>query len=162
MFDKDGLIEATSTDLSPAQRPYAHDMPPSTDLVETIESFKPTALFGLSTRGGAFDRRVVETMTALNPRPIIFALSNPTAKAECIAEQAYHWSKGTALFAAGVQFTDIEYDGRTFHPGQANNFYIFPAIGLATAERPREIRPWIEAMLYTPEYGHGTTEGIHP
>ncbi|QXQ07408.1 NAD-dependent malic enzyme [Sphingosinicellaceae bacterium] len=215
MFDKHGLVEASRGDLTPAQRRYAHDAAPSTDFVATIESFKPTALLGLSTQGGAFDQRVVETMTALNPRPIIFALSNPTEKAECTAEQAYNWSKGTALFAAGVQFADVDYEGRRYHAGQANNFYIFPAIGLATyavrptrltdacfivaaeacadqvgddlrdagmlfprqvnilavevatatrvaefmfdtglatVERPREIGPWIEAMLYKPDY----------
>jgi malate dehydrogenase (oxaloacetate-decarboxylating)(NADP+) len=82
----------------------------------------------------------VEAMSGLNERPIIFALSNPTDKAECSAEQAYTWSKGRALYAAGVQFPDVTVNGQTFHPGQANNFYIFPAVGLATyAARPRRL-----------------------
>ncbi len=107
---------------------------------KTIERLKPTILIGVSTKGGAFDQRVVEAMSRLNDRPIIFALSNPTDKAECTAEQAYTWSKGKALFAAGVQFPDVTFNGKTFHPGQANNFYIFPAIGLATyAARPRRL-----------------------
>src|SRR6202043_774554 len=93
-----------------------------------------------STRGGAFNQRVVEAMSRLNERPIIFALSNPTDKAECSAEQAYTWSNGKALYAAGVQFPDVTMNGKTFHPGQANNFYIFPAIGLATyVARPRRL-----------------------
>ena len=71
-------------------------------------------------------------MSRINERPIIFALSNPTDKAECSAEQAYAWSKGKALFAAGVQFPSVEVGGEIFHPGQANNFYIYPAIALAT------------------------------
>jgi malate dehydrogenase (oxaloacetate-decarboxylating)(NADP+) len=140
MFDIDGLLEPSRADLSDAQKVYAHQAAPSKDLVQTIEALKPTVLIGVSTKGGAFTQRVVEAMSRLNPRPIIFALSNPTDKAECTAEQAYTWSKGQALYAAGVQFPDVTVGGTTFHPGQANNFYIFPAIGLATyVARPRRI-----------------------
>jgi malate dehydrogenase (oxaloacetate-decarboxylating)(NADP+) len=140
MFDIDGLLEPSRADLSEAQKVYAHKAAPSRDLVQTIETLKPTVLIGVSTKGGAFNQRVVEAMSRLNERPIIFALSNPTDKAECSAEQAYTWSNGKALFAAGVQFPDVTIDGRIFHPGQANNFYIFPAIGLATyVARPRRI-----------------------
>jgi len=140
MFDIDGLLEPSRAGLSDAQKVYAHKAQPSKDLGKTIETLKPTVLVGVSTKGGAFNQRVVETMSRLNERPIIFALSNPTDKAECTAEQAYTWSKGKALYAAGVQFPDVIVDGKTFHPGQANNFYIFPAIGLATyVARPRRI-----------------------
>src|SRR6266436_7238927 len=140
LFDIDGLLEPSRADLSDAQTPYAHKAEPSKDLVKTIETLKPTILIGVSTKGGAFNERVVEAMSRLNERPIIFALSNPTDKAECSAEQAYTWSKGKALFAAGVQFPDVTLNGRSYHPGQANNFYIFPAVGLATyATRPRRI-----------------------
>jgi malate dehydrogenase (oxaloacetate-decarboxylating)(NADP+) len=140
MFDIDGLLEPSRTGLSDAQKVYAHKAAPSKDLVQTIETLKPTVLIGVSTKGGAFTQPVVEAMSRLNPRPIIFALSNPTDKAECTAEQAYTWSKGQALYAAGVQFPDVTVGGTTFHPGQANNFYIFPAIGLATyVARPRRL-----------------------
>ncbi|APR76012.1 NAD-dependent malic enzyme [Minicystis rosea] len=140
MFDVDGLLEPSRTDLSDTQRLYAHEAKPSKDLVETIAALKPTVLIGVSTTGGAFTQRVVETMSRLNERPIIFALSNPTDRAECSAEQAYTWSKGKALYAAGVQFPDVTVNGKTFHPGQANNFYVFPAIGLATyVARPKRI-----------------------
>jgi malate dehydrogenase (oxaloacetate-decarboxylating)(NADP+) len=140
MFDIDGLLEPSRADLSEAQKVYAHKAAPSKDLVKTIETLKPTVLVGVSTKGGAFSQRAVEAMSRLNERPIIFALSNPTDKAECSAEQAYAWSNGKALYAAGVQFPDVTMDGKTFRPGQANNFYIFPAIGLATyAARPRRI-----------------------
>jgi malate dehydrogenase (oxaloacetate-decarboxylating)(NADP+) len=140
MFDIDGLLEPSRTNLSPEQKVYAHPSPPSKDLVATIERLKPTVLIGVSTTGGAFSQKVVEAMSRLNERPIIFALSNPTNKAECSAEQAYTWSKGKALFAAGVQFDDVKLNGQTFHPGQANNFYIFPAVGLATYVcRPRRL-----------------------
>jgi malate dehydrogenase (oxaloacetate-decarboxylating)(NADP+) len=103
MFDIDGLLEPSRAGLSDAQKVYAHKAQPSKDLGKTIETLKPTVLVGVSTKGGAFNQRVVETMSRLNERPLIFALSNPTDKAECTAEQAYTWSKGKALYAAGVQ-----------------------------------------------------------
>jgi malate dehydrogenase (oxaloacetate-decarboxylating)(NADP+) len=140
MFDVNGLLEPSRHDLSEAQKVYAHTAAASKDLVKTIETLKPTVLIGVSTKGGAFNQRVVEAMSRVNDRPIIFALSNPTEKAECSAEQAYTWSKGRALYAAGVQFPDVTLNGKTFHPGQANNFYIFPAIGLATyVAHPRRL-----------------------
>jgi malate dehydrogenase (oxaloacetate-decarboxylating)(NADP+) len=132
MFDVDGLLESSRTDLSEDQKGYAHKAPPSKDLAAVVDSFKPSILIGVSTKGGAFTQKVIEAMSRFNQRPIIFALSNPTDKAECSAEQAYAWSKGKALFAAGVQFPSVEVGGKTFHPGQANNFYIYPAIALAT------------------------------
>ena len=140
LFDINGLIEPSRSDLSASQKVYAHHAAPSEDLAKTIETLKPTILIGVSTKGGAFNQPVVEAMSRLNERPIIFALSNPTDKAECSAEQAYTWSKGKALFAAGVQFPEVSVNGQTFHPGQANNFYIFPALGLATyVARPARI-----------------------
>jgi malate dehydrogenase (oxaloacetate-decarboxylating)(NADP+) len=140
LFDIDGLLEPSRADLSEAQKIFAHEAAPSKDLLTTVETLKPTILIGVSTKGGAFHQQIVEAVSRLNERPIIFALSNPTDKAECSAEQAYIWSNGKALFAAGVQFPDVTINGKTFRPGQANNFYIFPAIGLATyAARPRRI-----------------------
>src|SRR6202166_1422557 len=140
MFDINGLLEPSRSDLSASQKVYAHKAAPSRDLAGTIEILKPTILIGVSTKGGAFNQKVVEAMGRLNERPIIFALSNPTDKAECTAEQAYSWSNGKALFAAGVQFPVVTINGKTFHPGQANNFYIFPAIWLATyVARPQRI-----------------------
>ena len=90
-----------------------------------------TTIIGVSTIGGAFTQKVIETMSRINDRPVILALSNPTEHAECTAEQAYTWSKGKAIYAAGVQFAPVHYNGRTLLPGQANNFYIFPAVGMA-------------------------------
>ncbi len=140
MFDINGLIEPSRKDLNEWQKPFAHQAEPSHDLVKTIETFKPTALIGVSTAFGTFTQPVIEAMSKLNDQPIIFALSNPTDKAECTAEQAYTWSDGKALFAAGIQFPDVTVNGKTFHPGQANNFYIFPAIGLATyCAKPRRL-----------------------
>ena len=131
MFDINGLLETTRKDLVDFQRPYAHQHAPTRDFVAAIESIKPTTIIGVSTIGGAFNQKVIESMSRINDRPVIFALSNPTEKAECTPEQAYTWSKGKAIYAAGVQFPPVHYNGQTFLPGQANNFYIFPAVGMA-------------------------------
>jgi malate dehydrogenase (oxaloacetate-decarboxylating)(NADP+) len=130
-FDINGLLEPSRTDLFDFQRPYAHPHAPSRDFVAVIEDLKPTAIIGVSTKGKTFTQKVVETMSRLNQRPIIFAYSNPTDHAECTAEEAYRWSDGRALYAAGVQFQPVRYNGKTLIPGQGNNLYIFPAVGLA-------------------------------
>jgi malate dehydrogenase (oxaloacetate-decarboxylating)(NADP+) len=131
MFDVNGLLESTRKDLVDFQQPYAHRHAPTRDFVAAIESVKPTTLIGVSTVGGAFNQKVIEAMSKLNDRPVILALSNPTQHAECTPEQAYTWSKGKAIYAAGVQFAPVHLNGQTFLPGQANNFYIFPAVGMA-------------------------------
>lgn len=132
MMDIDGLIEPSRKDLNQWQKPYAHEAEPTKDLVKVVETFKPTVLIGVSTAGGTFTQAVVEAMCKLTERPIIFPLSNPTEKCEVLPDKAYEWSKGKVLYASGVQFDDVTYEGKTYHPGQANNFYIFPAVGLAT------------------------------
>src|SRR5580658_3576293 len=131
MFDVNGLLEDTRKDLVDFQKPYAHKHAPTRDFVAAIESIKPTTIIGVSTIGGAFTQKVVEAMSRVNERPVILALSNPTEHAECTPEQAYTWSKGKAIYAAGVQFEPVHYNEQTFLPGQANNFYIFPAVGMA-------------------------------
>jgi malate dehydrogenase (oxaloacetate-decarboxylating)(NADP+) len=144
LFDTQGLVVDGRQDLPAHKLPWAQKLPASKrfdpldisteipEIVSAIETFKPNILVGVSTRGGLFSHEVIESMSRLNERPVIFSLSNPTRKSECSAEQAYTWSNGQALYAAGVQFPDVKFQGRTFHPGQANNFYIYPAIGLAT------------------------------
>ena len=131
MFDVNGLLETTRTDLVDFQKPYAHPHVPTRDFVAAIESIKPTTIIGVSTIGGAFTQKVIEAMSRINVRPVVLALSNPTEHAECTAEQAYTWSNGKAIYAAGVQFPPVHLSGQTFLPGQANNFYVFPAIGMA-------------------------------
>jgi malate dehydrogenase (oxaloacetate-decarboxylating)(NADP+) len=131
MFDINGLLESTRKDLLDFQLPYAHQHAPTRDFIAAIESIKPTTIIGVSTIGGAFNQKVIEAMARINDRPVILALSNPTEHAECTPEQAYTWSKGKAIYAAGVQFEPVHYNGQTFLPGQANNFYIFPAVGMA-------------------------------
>jgi malate dehydrogenase (oxaloacetate-decarboxylating)(NADP+) len=131
LFDINGLIEPSRTDLFDFQKPYAHPHAPSRDFVAVIEDLKPTAIIGVSTKGKAFTQQVVEAMARLNKRPIIMALSNPTEHAECTAEEAYRWSDGRAIYAAGVQFPPVRFGDKTFIPSQGNNLYIFPAVGLA-------------------------------
>jgi malate dehydrogenase (oxaloacetate-decarboxylating)(NADP+) len=109
---------------------FAHDAPPAPDLLSALETLKPTALIGVSTIARAFSRPVVEAMSRLNARPIIFALSNPTSKAECTAEEAYGWSNGKAIYASGSPFPPCVVNGTTFVSGQGNNSYIFPGVGL--------------------------------
>jgi malate dehydrogenase (oxaloacetate-decarboxylating)(NADP+) len=143
MFDTQGLVVADRPALAAHKRPYAHKMPASKPfnhldlasecprIVEAIEDFKPTILIGVSTVGKLFSREVVEAMARHNARPIIFALSNPITKHECLPEDAYAWSGGKAVYAGGVQFPPVHLGGQTFLPSQANNLYIFPAVGMA-------------------------------
>jgi malate dehydrogenase (oxaloacetate-decarboxylating)(NADP+) len=131
LFDIHGLIEPSRKDLEDFQMPYAHARQPTKDFVTAIEAIGPTAIIGVSTVGKSFNRKVVETMARLNPRPIIFALSNPTDHAECTPNEAYGWTQGRAIYAAGVQFPPVRVDGKTLIPSQANNVYIFPAMGMA-------------------------------
>jgi malate dehydrogenase (oxaloacetate-decarboxylating)(NADP+) len=131
LFDKDGLIHCGRTDLADFQRPFAHDHEPVDDFVTAIETLRPTAIIGVSTAAKAFSQPVVEAMARVNERPIIFPLSNPTSHSECTAEEAYVWSDGRAVFASGSPFGPVQFKGRTFTPGQGNNVYIFPALGMA-------------------------------
>lgn len=215
LMDVNGLLETSRTDLSTHQQRYAKDSPATTSLLDVITAVRPSVLVGVSTSGGAFTQDVVKAMSSLNAQPIILPLSLPESNAECTAEQAYEWSNGKALFAAGLQYPEVTLNGRIFYPGQANNFYIFPALGLAvyatcpklitdalviqaahaladqvdpsgrargrlfppqtdilevsitsacriadyifdqgmaTVERPQDIRAWIESILYSPQY----------
>jgi malate dehydrogenase (oxaloacetate-decarboxylating)(NADP+) len=131
MFDINGLLVRSRTDLADYQKPFAHDSEPSNNFAESILKLKPTAIIGVSTVGGAFNQQVIENMCAVNERPVIFPYSNPTSHSECTAEQAYTWSKGKAIFASGSPFAPVTFEGKIFRPGQGNNVYIFPAVGLA-------------------------------
>lgn len=131
MFDINGLIVEERTDLLEHQLQFAHKGRQCASFAEAVLLVKPTAIIGVSTVGGAFNQEVIENMSLVNERPIIFPYSNPTSHSECTAEQAYKWSKGKAIFASGSPFEPVEYDGKVFYPGQGNNIYIFPALGLA-------------------------------
>jgi len=153
MFDTQGLVVAGRPGLQAYKLSYAHKLPPSKpfnhldpasecpQIAAAIEDFKPTALIGVSGNalpvtegrpaGRLFSREVVEAMARFNARPIIFALSNPIEHHECLPEEAYGWTGGKAIYAGGVQFSPVHLDGKTYLPSQANNLYIFPAVGMA-------------------------------
>ena len=128
--DANGLVSASRTDLAAHQKPFAHDQPGSGTLLGEIETLKPTMLIGVSGTPATFTEPVVRAMAKLNALPVIFALSNPTSRAECTAEQAYTWTGGRVVFASGSPFPDVTLNGRTFSPGQSNNSYVFPGVGL--------------------------------
>jgi malate dehydrogenase (oxaloacetate-decarboxylating)(NADP+) len=126
-----GLVVKGTANLLPQAERYAHDVPFHADLAENVRNVKPTAIIGVSTVAKAFSRPVIEEMARLNRRPIIFPLSNPTSKSECTAEEAFAWSGGRAIFASGSPFPPLHVAGKLVVPSQANNVYVFPAIGLA-------------------------------
>lgn len=128
--DSKGLVVRSRTDLVEHKRRFAHEHAPLTDLAAVVEDLKPHALIGVSGTAQAFTEPVVRAMARLHARPIVFALSNPTTKAECTATQAYGWSDGRAIFASGSPFAPVALNGRTHVPGQGNNSYIFPGVGL--------------------------------
>jgi len=131
LFDINGLITASRADIADFQKPFAPEHAPLSSFVEAIEAFRPTGIIGVSTVPKLFNRQVIGAMARINERPIIFPYSNPTSRSECTAEEAYTWSEGRAVFASGSPFPPVDYHGRKFVPGQGNNVYIFPAMGMA-------------------------------
>ncbi|HVE09104.1 MAG TPA: NAD-dependent malic enzyme [Paraburkholderia sp.] len=131
LFDVNGLMVQSRTDLADFQRVFAIDHAPLDSFVDAVRALKPTAIIGVSTVPKLFSQPVIEAMSELNERPIIFPYSNPTSRSECTAEEAYRWSKGQAIFASGSPFEPVEIEGQRFVPGQGNNVYIFPAMGMA-------------------------------
>ena len=131
LFDSKGLVTKSRMDeLAAHKKPFAHDYAKCTDFVEAIKMIKPTGIIGVAAQPRTFTTEVLEEMAKLNERPIIFALSNPTSRAECTAEEAYRVTKGKVLYASGSPFAPVEYEGKTFVPRQGNNSYVFPALGL--------------------------------
>jgi malate dehydrogenase (oxaloacetate-decarboxylating)(NADP+) len=128
--DSGGLVVRSREHLAEHKLPFAHDHA-TADFLEALRSIRPHVLIGATGQPGTFNREAIELMSEINPRPTIFALSNPTSRAECTAEQAYRWSNGRAIFASGSPSPEVEIDGRKFRPGQGNNVYIFPGVGLA-------------------------------
>ncbi|UJR31879.1 hypothetical protein I4U23_019353 [Adineta vaga] len=138
MYDVHGLIVDSGVksrpqgDLDGPKAPYVKKGKPIKDLTQVVDFVKPTVLLGASGVGRLFHEGVLKKMADINERPVIFALSNPTSRAECTAEEAYRETDGRCIFASGSPFKSVVYNGKTFHPGQGNNAYIFPAVALAT------------------------------
>lgn len=129
-MDSKGLVETSRKDLQPHKRAFAHARAPIAELAAAVRELKPTALIGVSGKKGQFTRQIVADMARFNRRPVIFALSNPTDNSECTAEEAYSWSEGRAIFASGSPFGTVKHGDSSFVPGQCNNAYIFPGVGL--------------------------------
>jgi malate dehydrogenase (oxaloacetate-decarboxylating)(NADP+) len=128
--DSRGLVVKSRMDLADHKLPYAQECEFIGDLLGAISRVRPTVLIGASGQPGAFTRPVLQTMAKINERPVILALSNPTSKSECTAQEAYYGTGGRALFASGSPFGPVAMDGKTFLPGQANNSYVFPGVGM--------------------------------
>ncbi|EAU86040.2 malate dehydrogenase [Coprinopsis cinerea okayama7 len=131
--DSKGLITADRKGLQEHKIFFArtdYQGPPLTNLVDVINYVKPTALLGLSTVRNAFPEEVVRLMASLNTRPIIFPLSNPVSLCEVDYADAIKWTNGSVIFASGSPYKPVEYEGKTYEPGQGNNMYVFPGIGM--------------------------------
>jgi malate dehydrogenase (oxaloacetate-decarboxylating) len=138
--DSRGLVTQSRSDLEDFKATYARTAdevaayacsdPSHITLEETIRHFKPTILIGTSGTAGLFTEAVVGAMAAVNARPIVFPLSNPTSKSECTADEAIRWSDGRAIVATGSPFDPVVYRGRTYRIGQGNNSFVFPGVGL--------------------------------
>ena len=128
--DSKGLVVSSRKNLSRDKLPFAHEYYEKKDLSDIIKAIRPTALIGISGQANAFSKNILELMKDINDYPLVFALSNPTSSSECTAEDAYKWTRGKCLFASGSPFDSVEIEGKTFIPGQGNNAYIFPGVGL--------------------------------
>jgi malate dehydrogenase (oxaloacetate-decarboxylating)(NADP+) len=128
--DSKGLVVKSRDDLAEHKLPYAHDHAFLPDFPSAVQALRPAAIIGVSGKPGTFNQPVLEAMARINARPIVFALSNPTSKAECTAREAYTWTEGRAIFASGSPFDPVTLYGRTYVPGQGNNAYVFPGVGL--------------------------------
>ena len=140
LVDSKGLVVKSRTDLGEHKRPYAHEHSPIKDFAAAIEALRPTAIIGVAAVANTFTPKVLQLMAEINERPIVFALSNPTSKAECSAAEAYRHTDGKALFACGSPYDPVTIGGKTFVPRQGNNSYIFPGVGLgAIASEARRV-----------------------
>jgi len=131
LFDLNGLLVSGRSDLAEFQKPFVQERPPISTFVEAVKALRPTGIIGVSGVPKLFTREVIEAMAAINERPIVFPYSNPTSRSEATAEEVYRWSEGRAIFASGSPFAPVQIAGRRLIPGQGNNVYIYPAMGMA-------------------------------
>ncbi len=150
LVNRGGLLHSERTDLKGEQRLYARPWsevaqwaradPRRVSLAEVVGAAHPTVLIGLSTVAGAFDEPLVRSMAGAVARPVIFPLSNPTAKSEAVPKDLLRWTDGRAVIATGSPFDPVEHGGRSIPIAQCNNVYIFPALGLgAVASGARRV-----------------------
>ena len=131
LFDSKGLVTCNRGDkLAHNKVPFAHDVENCKTFIEAVRALRPTGIIGVAAQPGAFNAEVLGAMAEINERPIVFALSNPTSRAECDAATAYRETNGRALFASGSPFAPVDFNGKTFVPRQGNNSYVFPGLGL--------------------------------
>eukprot|EP00796_Vickermania_ingenoplastis_P007414 gene7414-5221_t len=161
LVDTKGLVTTTRGDKLQAHKVLlahtdvsAEDSAKLKTLEDVVDFVKPTALLGLGGVGPVFTEKIVKKVAANTPRPIIFPLSNPTSKAECIPADAYKWTDGKALIASGSPFPACTVNGKTLKPSQGNNLYVFPGIGLGSglaqpATIPDEVLVAASASLYS-------------
>lgn len=128
--DSQGLVESSRADLPAHKQRFAHDHRAIGSLLEAVETLQPHAIIGVSGTPAMFTAPVLSAMARLHARPVVLALSNPTSKAECTAQEAYVATDGRAIFASGSPFAPVTHKGKTHVPGQGNNAYIFPGVGL--------------------------------
>ncbi len=145
--DLEGLVVSSRSDLAPHNLPYAHDHA-SMGFMEALDTVKPDVLIGATGAPGTFNEGVIRKMAEINENPVVFALSNPTSRAECTAEQAYKWSDGRVIFSSGSPFSPVVLDdGSVKRPGQGNNAYVFPGIGLGALAANAQTLP--DALFLT-------------
>jgi malate dehydrogenase (oxaloacetate-decarboxylating)(NADP+) len=130
LFDSHGLVVAGRKDLAEHKLPFAHAGDAIADFPRAVRELRPSAIIGVAAVGGTFTAEVLQDMARINRQPIVLALSNPTSKSECTAEEAYRHTEGRALFACGSPFDAVVLENKTYVPRQGNNSYIFPGVGL--------------------------------
>ncbi len=140
LIDRPGLLREGVAGLLPFQQRFVRPraavaawqlaQPDQVGFADVVKNVRPTILIGASGVPGAFTEAVIREMARHVPRPIIFPLSNPTARCEAVPADLLAWTDGKALVATGSPFADVTYKGRTIPIAQCNNSYIFPGLGL--------------------------------